>query len=391
MKKPSQTPANNSQPSPTAPSLPSLDHVAGLAQPERITLYATTEETVRVGFLLQGKILTTLAEEGTELLKAAGIKPSSLVNARKAQWVLETFSKLQPVVLFGRSEGDPQAFDEAFYDTLTLHQCELLQKAFTLMGIVKHRPSIGKARELVQHANWPEQLDCWFEHGTDLVGLNQRRQEAEQAAEAERLRIQEMEAEIARLQAAAVATPPPPPPSAPNIPEVPSPPVGMEGETETEMTTEDNPPPAAINIVPFVTPSPITAIEEDITAPVSIRVETEAAEEDEEPVNINVSKLEETPEDPLTPEDIGAALAAVGPLPTMDHLIGTVTALQDEIAGSPALEIADLSELQSLRAEFMEIVNVLDAHIARKEPAPTPTPAPATPNKKSRKRQPAAA
>jgi hypothetical protein len=215
-----------------APAILSLAHIRDLEQPAQVALYVETENRVRCGFLQQGKILSCLGEGGTEALREAGIRPTTLANARNAQWVLETFRRLEPAVLI-HNGTEPVPFTEEVYDTFTLRQCDLLRKAFSAMGVVTHRPSIAKARELTQLENWDDNIECFFDNGTDLAGMEARRAAQAAEAEAERQRVADMEATIARQQeelrqaqeaaaATAAAAPPPPPSIAFNGPETPA-------------------------------------------------------------------------------------------------------------------------------------------------------------------------
>ena len=77
----------------TAPTTPtntnsgvlSLATLNDLDTPQRVELYVATESKQRLGFLLQGKILFTLGDEGLELLRAAGIEVIDGVLARIAR------------------------------------------------------------------------------------------------------------------------------------------------------------------------------------------------------------------------------------------------------------------------------------------------------------------
>lgn len=336
----------------------SLDALRAMQQPECVQLYVRTEEQVRMGFLTQGKILSVLGAEGGDLLKASGIKPSSLSNARKAQWVLETFAALKPAVLFGRLDGTTAEFDEAFYDTLTLRECDLLQKAFTQVGIVQHRPTVAKSRELVKSPTWADDLECWFEHGATPAGLEERRQQQEAEAAAERARIAAMEEQIRQLQQQAAATPaadaPPPAPAITfNAPvETPAATAESEPEPETEDSPETNEPEeeaASSNDEEeseALEPPPVQAFEEDVPL-------NEAAED---------SNM------PATPEEVGQAIAAVGPLPTLEGIFTAIEHLQEEI--TQGIELADLEELRTFHNELSQLLDVVDAHIAHKSPAP---------------------
>lgn len=175
----------------------SLAALQELETSQRVDLYVTTEAQQRLGFLLQGKILFTLGDQGLELLRAAGIKPGSLYNARRAEWVLRTFTGDDAMEDF-ELNGTP--FTEATFDGLTLLQCELLQKAFTRIGTVLNRPSRDQARTICAAPEWDDNLECWFENGCTLAELAQQEQDAAAELAAERQRQQDMAAQIAEQE-----------------------------------------------------------------------------------------------------------------------------------------------------------------------------------------------
>ena len=294
----------------TAPTTPtntnsgvlSLATLNDLDTPQRVELYVATESKQRLGFLLQGKILFTLGDEGLELLRAAGIKPGSLHNARKAEWVLRTFTGTDALKNFLLHDGtEATAFTEAHYDDLTLLQCELLQKAFTRMGQVPFRPDHQTARDICAAAEWDDNLECFFENGCTLAEQERQQAEAEAEVQAERERQQRMTEQVNSLMAAGALTTdaagnltaPPPPVVAFNEPEpvVAREIVDEEGEVHT-------------NIVAF---PEVEAIEEDSAAEAEPVEET--TEEETDADERTADPVEDEAEAKVTPEEIGSAVA----------------------------------------------------------------------------------
>lgn len=240
--------AKKTTPTPTTTDAPAdilaLSTLGAMAPAERVDLYVQTENRQRLGFLLQGKILFTLGDEGTDLLLAAGIKRSSLSNARKAEWVLRNFTQpetdtLRQARFHVPGQPKPVKFTEDLYNSLTLRQCELLQIGFTAIGTHRHRPAPSETAAILRKENWEDHLECWLDHGVDLDGKAARDAEAAAALEAERQRREDMErqiaeqtAQIAAMQASG-ATLPPPPPAINTAPATPAATAETEPETET--------------------------------------------------------------------------------------------------------------------------------------------------------------
>jgi hypothetical protein len=218
------TPAATTTADAASPSILTLDTLREMETGQRVDLYVTTENRQRLGFLLQGKILHTLGTEGTELLRTAGIKPSSLCNARRAEWVLRAFTEpdtdtLRNARFHVPGVDEPVEFSEALYNTLTLRQCELLQIGFTTMGTHRHRPTSRQMSEMLTKPNWDDHVECFLDCGTDLDGKAAREAEAAEALAAEARRREEMQrqideqaAQITALQASGASALPPPPP-----------------------------------------------------------------------------------------------------------------------------------------------------------------------------------
>lgn len=343
MSKRKNTPAPAAETDASSPSILTLDTLRAMATEQRVDLYVTTENRQRLGFLLQGKILHTLGDEGTELLRAAGIKPSSLSNARKAEWVLRAFTSPDTATLkatrfhFPEAE-EPVAFSEALYNTLTLRQCELLQIGFTTMGTYRHRPNGTQMNEMLAKPDWEEHVECFLDCGVDLDGKAARDAEAAEALAAEARRREEMErqiaeqtATIAAMQAAGATLPPPPP----VVDTAPAP--------AAAPTTEPN------NVVAFTgseagTPArseePTAEAEEETTT-------TTEPETPEEPI--------ETTDEPETPEDGAATEGQVTPE-------DIASAVADATSGMEAFHTSGFEGLEYFVAEMEDSLNNGAAH-----------------------------
>lgn len=369
-----RTQNRNTTPTDTADSgVLSLASLNELDTPQRVDLYVATETKQRLGFLLQGKILFTLGEQGLNLLRAAGIKPGSLYNARRGEWVLRTFTgadKLQNFTLHNGSEATE--FTEATYDGLTLLQCELLQKAFTRMGQVPNRPDHTTARQICADADWDDNLECFFENGCTLAEQEQQARDAEAEIAAERERQQQMAAQIAQQEAIIAAqreqlnaAPPPAPVIAFNTPVT-------QGSADTPVRSDAAPD----NVVAFPA---VATIEEEPTAEAE-DVETggQGEEETDEPETVTI---EPEPESELTPEDIGSAVAdAVAGMEEHLHQAAesideAFTSLEDAL--SEHIDQRDVNELQGFAARLSTLLELVEGHIATKttpaEPAKVKT------------------
>lgn len=293
----------------TSPLL-TLAALTAMETGQRVDLYVQTENRQRMGFLLQGKILHTLGSEGLELLRAAGIKPSSLSNARMAEWVLGTFTHPEATAAikalrFHDGTGAVE-FSEAFYDTLTLRQCELLRYSFTTLGQPRHRPTALQATEVLAQPDWEDNLESILETGLTLAGVEERQRENERALQAERDRVAALERQIAeqaerdRLAAQERQNTPPPPPvpvtfnAAPPEPEAEV--EEQEQETETQTETEQEPEAETVHEAPVAAAAPSTNI-----VPFTAAAET-ADEEDDDAAD------DDDTSDHLTPEEVAAAV-----------------------------------------------------------------------------------
>jgi hypothetical protein len=379
--KPATSPTTASSTDASAPL--SIAAITTMAPAERVNLYVSTERRVNASFLLQGKILSTL-DKAESLLKAAGIKPTSLGNARCAEWVLSTLPALDKPVLFAvqaNREGDLTTvpFTEGFYDQLTLRQCEILRKSLTLMGTVKHRPTVTESRAICAgHADWDDQLESFLDTGLTLAGLAAREVAQAQEAATERQRIIDMEssmvamqAQIAAQAAHAAANPPPPPPvvTAPVVVAAVAPVVTVATVTATDAAPDEADQEDEVETVEE-TPANIVAF----TAP--------AAEDEQEQEQEQPAEIEDDAEDHLTPEEVGAAVAdAMDGVPSTDIITQSIAGLQDDLVD--CIEIADLSELRQWEMELQQILNLVRTHIAAK--AEPQDELPATPAKKAKK------
>jgi hypothetical protein len=350
-----------------APSL-TLAILTAMAPTERVDIYVNTERKVNASFLLQGKILSTLPD-ATDLLKAAGIKPSSLANARTAEWVLSTLPALDEPVLFATASGEKEPFTEAFYDRMTLRQCDLLRKSLTLIGNVKHRPSIPASRAIcAEHSDWDDQLESYFDTGLTLAGLTARAAQQAVDAAAERQRVADLEASTAALQAqiaeqaAQLAANPPPPPPVITAPVVKAPVITAPVVTAPAATTEpDDAEPEAEQeneeetvVTPATTPATnVVAFSSASAEPEDEQEETPAAEDEQED------------EDNLTPEQVGSAFSdATEDMPSTEGIDSYIAELQDAMVD--CIEIADLVELRTWEAELQQMLDLVRTHIAAK-------------------------
>lgn len=341
-----------------APSL-TLAILTAMAPTERVDLYVNTERKVNASFLLQGKILSTLPD-ATDLLKAAGIKPSSLANARTAEWVLSTLPALDEPVLFATASGEKEPFTEAFYDRMTLRQCDLLRKSLTLIGNVKHRPSIPASRAIcAEHSDWDDQLESYFDTGLTLAGLTARAAQQAVDAAAERQRVSDLEATTAALQAqiaeqaAQLAANPPPPPPVITAPVVKAPVITAPVVTAPAAITEPDAEPEneeEVDVTPAATPATnVVAFSSASAEPEDEQEETPAAEDD----------------DNLTPEEVGSAMAsALEDMPSTEGIDNQFAELQDAMVD--CIEIADLVELRTWEAELQQMLDLVRTHLAAK-------------------------
>lgn len=292
----------------SSPSILTLDTLRAMATAERVDLYVTTEHRQRLGFLLQGKILHTLGDEGTELLRAAGIKPSSLSNARKAEWVLRAFTSPDTATLKATRFHFPEAeetvaFSEALYNTLTLRQCELLQIGFTTMGTFRHRPTGAQMNEMLAKPDWEDHVECFLDCGVDLDGKAARDAEAAEALAAEARRREEMErqiaeqtAQIAAMQAAGATLPPPPP-------------VVNTAPAPAATTTEPENAEAPDNVVAFDASSSQSGPTAEADPDAADADDADDADSNVQPTDEPIEDEDDVTEGHVTPEEIAAAVA----------------------------------------------------------------------------------
>lgn len=362
---------------------------------QRVDLYVTTENRQRLGFLLQGKILHTLGTEGLELLRAAGIKPSSLANARKAEWVIGTFTHpeatktIQELRFHNGTEA--VAFSEELYDTLTLRQCELLRIAFTTIGQHVHRPTPQQATELLAASpDWEDDFESILDTGLTRAGLQEKRAADQLAVEAERNRIADLERQIAetqerdRLAAEAARNAPPAPPPVVSFNEPPQAVAAAEADHAADPPT---------NVVAFTSATenePDTSDSED-------EQDEEARlqqEQDDTPIAEDVEDddddaIDDDTTDSVTPEEIGDAVAAATAgieehnQGVIEHLGFTLHDLEDGFADNVAgLDLTELTDIKSRLERLLEAVNLT---IASKASPQEELPA-APPAKKTRNR-----
>jgi hypothetical protein len=372
----------------TDASLLTLAALNDLAVGQRVELYVTTENRQRIGFLLQGKILHSLGVEGLELLRAAGIKPSSLANARKAEWVIGTFTHpeatktIQELRFHNGTEA--AAFSEELYDTLTLRQCELLRIGFTTIGQHTHRPTPQQATELLAASpDWEDDFESILDTGLTRAGLEAKRAADQLAVEAERTRIADLERQIAesqerdRLAAETALNAPPPPPIVSFNPA----PVAAE-DADTDTDTDDEPAEVtstsapADNIVAFTVEDadePETEVEQSEDEDEESRLQQE--QDDEQPP-VEVESDDDDTTDSVTPEEIGDAVAAAtaGILEhnqgVIEHLGFTLHDLEDGFADNVAgLDLTELTDIQSRLQRLLDAVNLT---IASKAAPPEP-------------------
>lgn len=364
-KKPKPTPHEPTADT-AAPSLLPLDTLREMATEQRVDLYVQTENRQRLGFLLQGKILHTLGTEGTELLRAAGIKPSSLSNARKAEWVLRAFSApdtdtLRNARFHYDGADEPVPFSEALYNTLTLRQCELLQLGFTSLGTVRHRPGPRQMSEMLVKPNWDDHIECFLECGVDLDGKAERDAQAARQLEEERVRREQMEqqiaeqaAQIAAMQAAGASLPPPPP---------------VVNTAPATTTAEDESDTTPANVVAF----PGTPAEDDTDPQTTAEAEDEPVEttEDEpEHIEDEPEHTQDEPED-VTHEEIAEAIADAtsgmeayiedGPT-TLHNMVGAI----EDALNDGAVNQCSVEDLNSLLVRLDDITAALRSALAAK-------------------------
>ena len=361
----------------------SLATLNDLDTPQRVELYVATESKQRLGFLLQGKILFTLGDEGLELLRAAGIKPGSLHNARKAEWVLRTFTGTDALKNFLLHDGtSATAFTEAHYDDLTLLQCELLQKAFTRMGQVPFRPDHQTARDICAAAEWDDNLECYFENGCTLAEQERQQAEAEAEVQAERERQQRMTEQVNSLMAAGALTTD----AAGNL-TAPPPPVVAFNEPEPVVTTTAEP--AAANIVAFQ----VTAIEEESPLEDEQEAGTHEVEETEEETDADertADPVEDEAEAGVTPEEIGSAVAdAVAGMAEYTEngpvcIDSALSELEDDIGN--LIDQCDVGELHGFAARLETLLTLVRGHIAAKAAPQAELPAPKVKAKRGSKK-----
>ena len=336
-----------------------LNAIRALPREEQVGLYVQTEARQQAGFRLQGKILHTLGSEGTDLLRAAGIRPSSLSNARKAAWVLALFS--DPAALpaplnrieFHTGAGEPVPFSEALYDTLTLRQCELVQIGLTSMGTYRHRPSQQTTVELLAREGWEDEIEHYLECGMTRAEKAEADAEAARQIEEERARqeqmrrqIEQQTAELERLRQQHAENPNHAPPAPPVVTFNTTPPPVAETEEDTETDTETETATPS-NIIPMTT----------TTATAEPEPETETEPEVETPEQ---EQQEEEPE--VTPEDIARAVAdATAPI----DLDQTLCVIEDDFA-SVVLTSLDVSDLQDIASRLEAVLSTVREAIAAK-------------------------
>jgi hypothetical protein len=362
---------NTTTPATTAdaasPSILTLDTLREMETGQRVELYVTTENRQRLGFLLQGKILHTLGTEGTELLRTAGIKPSSLANARRAEWVLRVFTEpdtdtLRNARFHVPGVDEPVEFSEALYNTLTLRQCELLQIGFTTMGTHRHRPTSRQMSDMLAKPDWDDHVECFLDCGTDLDGKAAREAEAAEALAAEARRREEMQrqideqaAQITAMQASGASALPPPPPVVNTAP----------AETTDDATPD--------NVVAF--PAPTASDESETSAPSDEPAEaTPEAEAAPEPATTQdepetTDDAEDT--DAVTHEEIASAVAdATEGMENYSEDGPTVlTSCLDEIEGAlndGAVNQCSVEDLNSLLVRLDDITAALRTALVAK-------------------------
>ncbi|WP_265593277.1 hypothetical protein [Verrucomicrobium sp. BvORR034] len=241
-------------------SIPSLETINRYSPDHRIALYVQCDEEVRGRFLVQGKVLHTLGDEGEKLLKEAGIKPSSLGNARYAQLALSLADGKRKIHPGGTGKKvKPVLFTEEIYDALTLDQCVLLAYGSTYRGsarVVQHRPAPETFEAILKLPEWDQELESYFAHGATremhaaaLAVAEQRAKDAQAMNDAAR-----------ELQASQAPPPAIPVPPAPVI--VSAPPAAPEG------TPEPAPAPAlpaeVTNVVPFPGTAGLTEVSDQL-------------------------------------------------------------------------------------------------------------------------------
>lgn len=368
-----KAPKHNTTPttaSSTDASLLTLAALSDLAVSQRVELYVATENRQRIGFLLQGKILHTLGTDALELLRAAGIKPSSLANARKAEWVFGTFTHpeatkaIQDLRFHNGTEA--VAFSEELYDSFTLRQCELLRIAFTTIGQHQHRLTLlQQASELLStQPDWEDDFESILDTGLTRAGVQEQQETNRLAIEAERTRVADLERLIAEAQErerlnaeAALNAPPPPPVVSFNEPPAPV--------AVTAPPQEEEEPPT--NVVAFTTaadddesktPTETESPAAEIEAPVVTAEEDDGAAEDDA-----TADDDDDTSDSVTPEDIGSAVAdATAGMEehnqgVIEHLGFTLQDLEDGFTDNVAgLDLVELTDIQSRLQRLLDAV-----------------------------------
>lgn len=361
---------------------------------QRVDLYVTTENKQRLGFLLQGKILHTLGAEGLELLRAAGIKPSSLANARKAEWVIGTFThpeatKTIQELLFHNGTA-AVAFSEELYDTLTLRQCELLRIAFTTIGQHVHRPTPQQATELLAASpDWEDDFESILDTGLTRAGLEAKRAADQLAVEAERTRIADLERQIAesqerdRIAAEAARNAPPAPPPVVSFNE---PPQAVAAPVVAEADHAADPP---TNVVAFTAETEVEDESNDDDEESRLQQEQDDSPIAEEVEDDDDDAIDDDTTDQLTPAEIGDAVAAATAgieehnQGVIEHLGFTLHDLEDGFTDNVAG--LDLTELTDIKSRLERLLDAVNLTIASKTSPQEELPA-APPTKKTRNR-----
>jgi hypothetical protein len=323
-------------------TLPTLETIIAQDPKDRIALYVRCDEELRGRFLIQGKVLHTLGDEGEKLLKEAGIKASSLSNARYAQIALSLADgkrRIHPGGTGKKIRSVP--FTEEVFDTLTLEQCVLLAYGSTFRGsarVVQHRPSPETFDAILKMPEWDQELESYFTHGAIREMLAAAQEQA-------RIRAAEMQAFEAAAQALRDAQAPPPPasavPAAPSIVSTPPPPPEpvREEAAAVDQATATAPPSApspASNVVAF--PSPSGPVKGSTTGHQKVPGAMEEEEEEED--------------DSLSPEAIGITAHE------WQEQFETLQALSRQLAPSVGDE-----ELQAMGDQLRELADEV-AHLA---------------------------
>jgi hypothetical protein len=211
--------STTAQPSPTTSPILSLEAILAMKNPERISLYRRCDEEMRGRFLIQGKVLNALGQDGEDQLRKAGVPASSLSNARYAQLALCLADGKRKIHTGAKK---PVPFTEEVYDSLTLEQCVLLAYGSTYRGtarVVQHRPSPETFESLLAMPDWPAELECFFANGTTRAGVKEQERLAAEAA----AQLQQIQAAGATMQGTPAAPPVSAVPAAPVIVSAPPP------------------------------------------------------------------------------------------------------------------------------------------------------------------------